>query len=297
MSSNVKEIVYSLYILDTSLNVISIDEKFTKLTGYTNKDIKDNKLNQMDLIPKEDADEYLKMVQEKLVISNEAYIEHRMIRKDGTTIFVFCLGCLNEDGTSTIRVIDMSNSLTMISKSRKIENKYNNKMKKLVVEATTDNLTGLLRRDTFKYKIENYIKNKVKSAYIMLDIDNFKNINDVYGHDVGDRILKETANIFTRVVNDNGIVCRFGGDEFAIYLLNMERKKEVIDYLEKIREEVSNISIREDKNFKMSLSMGVLYIDKFKKELLFDDIYKESDVLLYTSKKNGKDQYTIKNKK
>lgn len=297
MKKNIKLIEYARYELDENLNIVETDKKFTELTGYTKKDIKNNNLNQMDLIFDEDKEDYMNIITSVVSKYHEAYVEHRIRCKDGSSILVFCLGSLvmeNGQQKSVIRIVDMSNSLIMINQSRKIEKKYSNKLKRLVEEATTDGLTGLLRRDAYKYKVNNYLKNEVSAAFIMLDIDNFKTINDSFGHDVGDRILKEVADVFQSVINDDGISCRFGGDEFSIMLLNVNSKKDVINYLEDIREQIKLVKIREDKNYNVTLSMGVKMINERYSKKNFDDIYKECDVLLYKSKGNGKNQYTIK---
>ena len=297
MKKNLKLIEYARYVLDEDFRIIEIDKKFTELTGYTEKDIKNNIINQMDLIFDEDKEDYMKIISNVVSKYHEAYVEHRIRCKDGSSMLVFCLGSQimeNDRSLSIIRIVDMSNSLIMIDQSRKIEKKYTNKLKRLVEEATIDGLTGLLRRDAYKYKVNNYLKNEVNAGFIMLDIDNFKTINDSFGHDVGDRILKDVANVFQSVINDDGILCRFGGDEFSIMLLNVNNKKEVIKYLEEIREQIKLLKIRENKDYIVTLSMGVKMINERFSKKNFDDIYKECDVLLYKSKGNGKNQYTIK---
>lgn len=293
MASNSKELVYSVYTIDSDDYILEIDNNFTNITGYTKKDIKNNKLNQSDLIFADDLADYFKMVRKGIKKKNEIFMEHRIKRKDGVGIFVFCLGVKQSDNTCQIRITDISDTLCVKKNAEEVSKKYNKKLKELVTQATTDSLTGLLRRDTFEYKVNNYLKNKVSTAFVMFDVDNFKNINDTYGHDLGDRILKNVASIIRETIADAGVVCRLGGDEFSAVIVNITKKKDVTDYLDLIRERIAKVHIREDKNFKVTLSIGVKVVTNYKKEYHFNDLYLSADKALYKSKNNGKDQYNF----
>lgn len=106
-------------------------------------------------------------------------------------------------------------------------------------KADTDGLTGLYRKEAAVEKMREYIKESPDSEYYftIFDLDGFKQINDEYGHQYGDRILRETAEALLGSFDENSIVGRFGGDEFIILTKNIKRE-EVTESLKKIREKI-----------------------------------------------------------
>lgn len=134
------------------------------------------------------------------------------------------------------------------------------------------------------------MKSNNNKTLIMLDIDNFKSINDTFGHLVGDEILKKLSEIFKKNISDNGYVCRFGGDEFYIVIHDLNNSK-VISIIEKIMKEAKKIRINEDLKYRITLSMGMInFTDEYNR---FRDLYKICDKMLYSSKHKGKNTYSI----
>ncbi len=123
-------------------------------------------------------------------------------------------------------------------------------------------------------------------ALIMLDIDDFKSVNDTFGHDTGDKVLKNVSQIIMRNVRIGDIVCRFGGDEFMI-IFATDRQDVVRARMEKICSDVTRI-IQLD-NFKVTLSVGVVFNDN---NYDTDALFEMADKALYQSKGNGKNQIT-----
>ena len=98
MSSNVKDVIYSVYRIRMSdYRIISADENFEKLTGYTEKDYRENQLKHTDLIPAEDIVEYIEKMMQIRRNQNENMQEHRLVRKNGDIIVVFCYGKIYKD--------------------------------------------------------------------------------------------------------------------------------------------------------------------------------------------------------
>lgn len=289
MTSKVKKINYSRYVLDKDLNISSVDDMFEEITGYTKADIKNLKINQSDLLPEEDRVEYFKEVYRQLGKAGEAYIEHRLVKKDGSIGYVYCLGTLEKDNTSIIRVVRIDDSLLRSEESKD----FNRKITDLKNEAKTDNLTGLLRRDPYVNSVNYYLRKGTNLSFMIVDIDNFKSINDTYGHKFGDTVLIEISKIFTEVVGKAGYICRLGGDEFSITLLNIKNKKNTIKIVEKIIKRVQNLTL--DYNgteVKNTVSIGVYNLIKNKEKIRFNDLYTLSDKNLYISKEKGKNRYT-----
>ncbi|MBA1432217.1 MAG: diguanylate cyclase [Epsilonproteobacteria bacterium] len=158
--------------------------------------------------------------------------------------------------------------------------------------ANRDYLTGLYNRRYFYSTMNEYLEEIKESgekfAVAMIDIDHFKNINDSYGHDIGDRVIVTLSDILRSSTSPRDVVSRFGGEEFCIVLKNINRYS-AEDILERIHAEVANYSLAIDKeriiNFTISIG-AVLYQDG---ETL-DDAINEADMLLYKAKNGGRNK-------
>ena len=127
----------------------------------------------------------------------------------------------------------------------------------------------------------------------MLDIDKFKNINDTYGHKVGDDVIITLANNLINSQRKSDITCRFGGEEFIILLPNttLDGAKNVA---QKLRQNIENISINnENKIIKFTISLGVSQID-IQNEHNIEKALKRADDALYEAKENGRNKVCIK---
>lgn len=157
--------------------------------------------------------------------------------------------------------------------------------------ANRDFLTGLFNRRYFYNNMEKYfIDAQAKSetfAIGMIDIDNFKVINDTYGHDTGDRALSHLAEILQVGSRAGDIVSRFGGEEFCIALKNISQEK-AIDIFENIRAEVEKSYLLADNGdeIRLTISIGV----SINSEDTLEDSIGQADLYLYHAKQNGKNR-------
>lgn len=155
---------------------------------------------------------------------------------------------------------------------------------KLANMAYHDSLTGLYNRAFIFDKFDDLLKSNSNFTTIMLDIDNFKLINDTYGHLVGDQIITSVSRVLTKIFfNSSAYVGRYGGDEFIIILTDYDYnlKEKFILLKNKIR----NYSKIE--NFEITFSGGYL---KYESHLTLDEHLRLVDELLYKAKNSGKDQ-------
>lgn len=161
-------------------------------------------------------------------------------------------------------------------------------------KANKDHLTGLYnRRYLFDYGKKIYEKFKEENgnfAVAILDIDKFKNINDTYGHDVGDIAIKEVARILNDNISSNALITRLGGEEFCI--LFYDRGKEEVDkLLNHIRKEFEeNIIKIKDIELKYTVSIGCSF--NFGDNI--DSIIQEADMSLYDAKQSGRNKVRYK---
>lgn len=167
--------------------------------------------------------------------------------------------------------------------------------KRLEVIAMTDHLTGIANRHRTMVELnecwQEFKTKAIPCSIIMLDIDNFKGINDTCGHDSGDVVLAEFARTITFSVRTDDIVCRLGGDEFIVICPNtaMDGASNLAD---KIYENIQKIDLKfKNGSWKGSSSIGVASACEsmyYKEELL-----KAADRALYVAKANGKNQISI----
>lgn len=152
-----------------------------------------------------------------------------------------------------------------------------------------DSLTNLLNRGSFDSILEVYEKDKFNFALLLIDVDNFKTVNDTYGHSIGDAILKKVADKLTSTFRTSDYVCRIGGDEFAVIMIEMTNNyKKII--AEKIDEVNKLLSISENGEPVISLSVGVAIADRSNASL---SIFKDADSALYKTKEKGRNGYTF----
>lgn len=161
---------------------------------------------------------------------------------------------------------------------------------KLAMIATIDELTGVYNRRYFTEAMTSEVarakRYETKLTICLVDLDDFKLINDNYGHPAGDMVLKEISNIFKKCVRESDFVCRYGGDEFAIILPDTE-KKEAETMCKRMGELVSNYSFNyESQKFKITISTGIAQCDEQLDSPL--KLLAEADSALYHAKKEGK---------
>ena len=151
-------------------------------------------------------------------------------------------------------------------------------------EAEHDALTDALNRGSFDKVLDIYEKGQKPFAMILCDVDTFKSVNDTYGHAVGDAILKKVASLLKTTFRSIDYVCRIGGDEFAVIMVDMNTE---LDYT--IREKIAAVNEAlynpEDGLPAVSLSVGVAITDRRDPG---ESIFKDADKALYHIKQNGR---------
>ena len=154
----------------------------------------------------------------------------------------------------------------------------------------TDSLTGVLSRDTFylmaQQKVKEVKRHNRNIALALLDIDNFKHINDTYGHQMGDKVLAWFAQTMKSCLRENDILGRIGGEEFML-VLETETSKDAHSALSRMKK---SLEMSEDKavDEKITFSGGVVFIDSNNSSISLSDIIKEADDKMYEAKRQGK---------
>ena len=164
--------------------------------------------------------------------------------------------------------------------------------KKLKMQATTDTLTGLANRR----KITELLKEEIKKLeednnnnfnIIMLDIDFFKKVNDNYGHPMGDEVIKKVSNHMQDKVGSEGVVGRFGGEEFLTILYNNNIQEAAL-LANQIRIDIESKKIEfEGKQISVTVSMGIACSSE---TVVYQELLNKADERLYVAKENGRNQ-------
>jgi len=181
--------------------------------------------------------------------------------------------------------------LTVIGITANFSKTLENHLKELNYHATHDPLTKIHNRRYFNeiltYEISRSERHQHDFVILMIDLDNFKDINDSYGHAYGDMVLQSVANIMIQQVRKSDVVARIGGDEFALILMqtNMSNGQKSAEAL---RKKVSQLLFTEanGQTFGITISVGLMHYPSNAKTV--SDLLAGVDVALYHAKKNGK---------
>lgn len=159
--------------------------------------------------------------------------------------------------------------------------RYRNELFKL---STTDEVTGVFTRAAGQLLVTRRLSGKQGHrcyGCLFIDMDNFKAVNDTYGHDRGDEVLRQTGNLLRSAVREQDVVCRYGGDEFCIWLFGNGGRDEVENIAKRILEKAE-----EQGAFHLSIGASIVSAD----EKDHDAIVKRADDAVYLAKRKGKNQ-------
>lgn len=158
-----------------------------------------------------------------------------------------------------------------------------------------DSLTGLVdKSDISRIAMERIDERHLAGTTLaVVDIDFFKNINDTYGHQYGDTVIKKIADIISSVVASDGIVGRFGGDEFLVVFYNIPDEETLRSYLRKMKNEVKEAFPDKGIDDKTPLSISVGVASYPKDADSYEDVFMIADYCLYIAKDKGRNRYII----
>ena len=161
--------------------------------------------------------------------------------------------------------------------------------------ATTDMLTGIPNRRSFMTQADQrhaeWLRHKRPYALLMMDMDNFKQINDTYGHPAGDQVLISTATALRQYTRCEDVIGRIGGEEFCVLLVGVS-EVEAITLAERIRTELANLPVVfEGKSISVTASFGLVPPELLQEN--FDDVLKNSDQMLYQAKHEGRNRVCL----
>jgi diguanylate cyclase (GGDEF)-like protein len=194
----------------------------------------------------------------------------------------------------TYRATDIGMMIDAILLALALAERFNiNQSEKLLAEkmAGIDSLTNLNNRRSF-YKFVQPIwamslRSKSSTSVIMLDIDNFKLLNDTYGHALGDRVLIQLAETMQREARSGDILARWGGEEFLIFLPET-RLADAVTIAERMRSKISTIQLTTEKNKKLLFTASFGVAHTYAASVLLDELIFKADQQLYRAKRQGR---------
>ena len=229
----------------------------------------------LSVVHPEDREFVVNAVNNSFRTGEQYEIQYRLCRKDGSCIWVYDIGRKTVDGEGRGAIISV-----VIDISQQVNTKNH-----LEKELALDFLTGVRNRKGGEEQISRMLQEKPDYLFVMIDLDNFKQVNDSYGHDQGDRALQYAAGEMEALFPEPAVVCRLGGDEFIIFVGASSQVEETREKLQKLlccyvrkMEECWPLA-------HSTISAGGVYGDQ---PMTFAQLYKRADQVLYQVKQKGK---------
>ncbi|MBL0954276.1 MAG: GGDEF domain-containing protein [Leptospira sp.] len=289
----VSQSIDAIVVLDTNQQILFSNIALQSLTGYSEEELLGKSFSY--LFPPNEKGEQTSI--ESFVSSNEAHYiagflkELELITKPKGTIPVeiraFTIHQENREYYAAI--------IRDVRERRRLEEQKNVLINSLKRLAYMDELTMLPNRrsfaDTLQKTIATVKRRNRESVLAVMDIDHFKVINDTYGHDIGDLVLKKMANIFVDCLREEDTVGRLGGEEFGCILPDTTTEGATI-VLDRLRESVEThrFFIFDNYYLNVTLSIGYTKVHPIQKP---EEVLKFADIALYQAKNNGRNQIQV----
>jgi diguanylate cyclase (GGDEF)-like protein len=207
--------------------------------------------------------------------------------------FHFMIGSISEEHNKLeeqvqARMQELSETNARLSE----EIEERKRMEKIIHEsATTDYLTGLANRRKITGELDKLPSQNTHYTITLIDIDHFKQINDTFGHDAGDKVLRRFSRFLLHNIDSASILGRWGGEEFILLTKNSDAKQ-ALKEAERLRKLINSESLaNEVQSEPLTASFGIA--DNTEDNLAWENVIKRADIALYKAKKAGRNQSTV----
>ena len=294
LSSAVTHSPSAIMITDVDGNIEYVNPNFTTITGYTSEEI----LGRNPRILKSGLTS-IKVYEElwHALISGKEWRGEILNRKKNGDIF-WEFASISTISDPSGRITHFVSVTEDISVRKAVEEKIRVLNSELEQLAMTDFLTGLFNRRFFIQRSTDEVKRAKRNAeplaLLMLDFDEFKKVNDTFGHETGDLALQQVASVMSTSLREIDILGRMGGEEFAVLLPNTSLEEALL-LAERVRQSIENISFEKSKGLlKITASIGVAAFTDEMSDI--DDLIRNADNALYQAKANGRNCVVAYNK-
>lgn len=258
-----------------------VNKRLLEMTGHTYQSfLAETDGLILNTIHPEDRENVLEQMAQAFAHGNQYEIEYRMLTHGGGYIWVYDVGRKSISGDGREVIISVLIDITQrVSDEETLRN-----------ESKRDSLTGLYNRKGATELVLRNVGHKGRYLYLMADLDHFKQVNDIYGHDCGDMVLQFFAEQLREQFRKNDVLCRIGGDEFIIYLPECDSQQSVVEKLTVISQNYCNMIQKLYPKSNSTVSFGGVYGDVLDRP---EALYRAADQVLYKVKHSRKGQIMI----
>ncbi len=275
----------AMVITDPKFKIVRINRSFSTITGFSSAETKDQPLTRFNR--HSSAQELVRRIGAALRNQGHWHGELTALRKDGSEFPAILT--ISEVRDSMQRVRQYVLVFTDITEQKSTE-------KKLAELAHCDNLTGLPNRRMLKQRLEQSVRsaarNQSQTALIFIDVDYFKNINDSYGHEVGDHVLIELSQRLSTPLRADDTLARIGGDEFVVLLDPIQHPEQPAIVASKLMEALTDPYVLPDgQEHRLSASMGIALYPRDGEDP--STLLRNADTAMYRAKESGRNNYAF----
>ena len=218
----------------------------------------------------------LATINKKLAENSEYVSSYRVMDKGEVHYYQFTYILINANIPNSDMLAGFKNVDDIVESAKERQN--------LEILASTDIMTGILNRGSGERRVTDAMANDKTGMLCLMDVDKFKSINDDLGHSVGDKVLRGIADVLKLTFRDEDIIFRLGGDEYAVYVMNLDDEEGGRAVMERVFKEIVTMDIPELEGKEICISAGAAFFREGEK-LSFEDLYKQADSGVYESKK------------
>jgi diguanylate cyclase (GGDEF)-like protein/PAS domain S-box-containing protein len=270
-----------MMVTDENNQIITINPAFTNITGYSFDDVKGKNPR----ILKSDRHDtaFYRAMWGEITTNGQWQGEIWDKRKNGETHAKWLtINTIRDKDGKIHRYVALFSDITEKKKSEEL----------IWRQANFDTLTGLPNRDMFRDRLGQEVKKSIRAdrslALLLVDLDQFKEVNDTLGHSVGDMLLKDAAQRISACVRESDTVARLGGDEFTIVLSEISDSSNVDDVAQKIISKLAEPFQLGSEVVYVSASIGITLYPNDATDI--DELFKNADQAMYVAKKKGRNR-------
>lgn len=288
LAENVWDVIWTI---DLEGRFTYVSPSISRLQGYTPEEVLYQ--NMLDIVAPDFHQTVVKHFQQLLsggqINSQERMLEFQLVHRNGTLLWIEAsANLLRDDNGEVMGLLGVSREITERKRLQE----------ELLRLATTDELTGAVNRAQFmkigNQEVERSSRYNRSLSLLFVDLDYFKQVNDTYGHKVGDQTLIWFAGFIRGMLRDFDVLGRLGGDEFAV-LLPETNANNALQIAERLRKALAgaHLAINESESISVTASIGIAAREKY--DVLLEELLKKADAALYKAKKLGRNCVQIEN--
>lgn len=276
-----------IFKMDQTGKCFFVNDPLCAMLGATQEELSDSEC-WMKFIATEEKSAFIKSLHEQLKNAAPFELKTKIINKEGKDIWIKCNFIPEATSKKTVEYIGAITDVTHLKKTED----------ELLTLSFHDPLTGLPNRRYFEDAVQSLISESNRGvlspfAVFYVDLDFFKKVNDVLGHQTGDDLLKQAAQRFKSILRKYDIIARIGGDEFLIVLKHINSVGEIAFLADRFLNEFRTPFYLGGNECLTTLSIGIAYVDSTAGGINADKIIQKADQALYRAKARGRNCYEI----